>query len=43
MNKTIILIMGYPASGKTIIAKEYERQGYHRLNRDEINDEYEKF
>lgn len=28
--------MGYPASGKTTIAKNYEEQGYHRLNRDEI-------
>ena len=36
MNGTILLIIGYPASGKTIIAKEYEKQGYHRLNRDEI-------
>ncbi len=36
MNGTILLIMGYPASGKTVIAKEYEGQGYHRLNRDEI-------
>lgn len=32
----ILLIMGYPASGKTILAREYERQGYHRLNRDEL-------
>lgn len=36
MNGTIILIMGFPASGKTAIAKEFETQGYHRLNRDEI-------
>ncbi len=36
MNGTILLIIGYPASGKTIIAKEYERLEYHRLNRDEI-------
>ena len=36
MNGTILLIIGYPASGKTIIAKEYERLEYHRLNRDEL-------
>jgi len=36
MNGIILLIMGYTASGKTIIAKEYEEQGYHRLNRDDI-------
>lgn len=36
MNDIIILIMGYPASGKTIIAKEYEAKGYYRLNRDEM-------
>ncbi|MFW9971693.1 MAG: AAA family ATPase [Candidatus Odinarchaeota archaeon] len=36
MNKKIILVIGYPASGKTQIAKEYETKGYYRLNRDEI-------
>jgi HAD superfamily hydrolase (TIGR01662 family) len=36
MSKEIIVIMGYPASGKTIIAKEYEKKGYLRLNRDEL-------
>ncbi len=36
MNGIILLVMGYPASGKTIIAKEYEEQSFHRLNRDEI-------
>ena len=32
----IILIMGYPASGKTEFARKYENQGYYRLNRDEL-------
>ncbi|MFX1286827.1 MAG: HAD-IIIA family hydrolase [Promethearchaeota archaeon] len=36
MENRILVIMGYPASGKTVIAKEYEKQGYHRLNRDEM-------
>ena len=36
MSKEIVVIMGYPASGKTLIAKEYEEKGYHRLNRDEV-------
>jgi len=34
MNKEIIVIMGYPASGKTALAKEYEERGYRRINRD---------
>ena len=38
MNGIILLIMGYPASGKTVISKEYEEQGYHRLNRDEVGE-----
>ena len=36
MSKEIIVVMGYPASGKTVIAREYEEKGYHRLNRDEL-------
>ena len=36
MERQILLIMGYPASGKTVITEEYEEHGYHRLNRDEI-------
>ena len=36
MSKEIILIMGYPASGKTVLAKEYKSQGYYRINRDEL-------
>jgi HAD superfamily hydrolase (TIGR01662 family) len=36
MKGEVIIIMGYPASGKTVIAKEYEEKGYHRLNRDEL-------
>lgn len=36
MSKEIIIVMGYPASGKTVLAKEYETQGYYRVNRDEL-------
>ena len=36
MTQKIVLIIGYPASGKTVVAKKYVDQGYHRLNRDEI-------
>jgi len=36
MNKNIVIIMGYPASGKTVLAREYEEQGYKRINRDEL-------
>ena len=36
MNKTIVIIMGYPASGKTILARTFEEQGYRRINRDEL-------
>lgn len=36
MNGNIVLIIGYPASGKTFFARDYENNGYHRLNRDEI-------
>ena len=36
MSKNIVIIMGYPASGKTVLAKKYEEQGYHRINRDEL-------
>lgn len=36
MSKEIIIIMGYPASGKTVLAKEYEKKGYYRINRDEL-------
>lgn len=32
----IIMIMGYPAAGKTTRAKKYEKRGFIRLNRDEI-------
>lgn len=28
MNKELIIIMGYPASGKTILAREYEERGF---------------
>ena len=36
MKDKIIIIMGYPAFGKTLIVKDYETQGCHRLNRVEI-------
>jgi HAD superfamily hydrolase (TIGR01662 family) len=36
MSNKIILIIGYPAAGKTVAAKKFVDQGYHRLNRDEI-------
>lgn len=34
MYKTIIVIMGYPALGNSKLAKEYEKQGFCRLNRE---------
>ncbi len=34
--KEIIIVMGYPASGKTVLAKKYETQGRYRVNRDEL-------
>jgi histidinol-phosphate phosphatase family protein len=36
MNKNIVIIMGYPASGKTVLARKYEERGYRRINRDEL-------
>jgi histidinol-phosphate phosphatase family protein len=36
MSRKIILIIGYPAAGKTETAKNYVKQGYTRLNRDKI-------
>lgn len=30
----IVLILGYPASGKTTVSQEFTENGYHRLNRD---------
>mgnify|MGYP001393563184 CR=1 FL=1 len=35
MKPAIILVIGYNAAGKTTITKEYEDEGYVRLNRDE--------
>ena len=32
MYKSIIVIMGYPASENSSLAKNYEKQGYYRLN-----------
>jgi HAD superfamily hydrolase (TIGR01662 family) len=36
MKGTILVIMGFPASGKTLLAKNYEEQGYSRVNRDQL-------
>ena len=36
MSKEIRVIMGYPASGKTSITKQFVDNGYHRINRDEL-------
>ena len=35
MQKEVVIIMGYPASGKTTLVKNFEAQGYVRLNRDD--------
>lgn len=35
MNKEVVIIMGYPAAGKSTLVKQYESQGYFRVNRDE--------
>lgn len=32
--KEIVIVMGYPAAGKTTITKEFTDQGYRRINRD---------
>lgn len=32
----VVIISGYPASGKSTLVEDYVKQGYHRLNRDEI-------
>jgi HAD superfamily hydrolase (TIGR01662 family) len=34
MDAEIVIVMGYNAAGKSTIVKEYEDQGYHRINRD---------
>ena len=34
MGKEIAIIVGYNAGGKSTLVKEYEAQGYHRINRD---------
>jgi len=34
MDKEIVIIMGYHASGKSSLVKEFVDQGYHRINRD---------
>ena len=36
MNKEIILIVGYPASGKSTTVKQFVDKGYTRLNRDSV-------
>ena len=32
----IVIVMGMPGAGKSLVARAMEQQGYHRLNRDEI-------
>lgn len=32
----IVLVIGYPAAGKTTLVKEFTSQGFDRLNRDEV-------
>jgi HAD superfamily hydrolase (TIGR01662 family) len=32
----IILVMSYPAGGKTTLTENYTKDGYHRVNRDEL-------
>jgi len=36
LNGNITMIIGYPAAGKTYLARSFEQIGYRRLNRDEI-------
>lgn len=36
MSKEIRVIMGYPASGKTSITSQFVKDGYFRINRDEL-------
>ncbi|TFF86470.1 MAG: HAD-IIIA family hydrolase [Promethearchaeota archaeon] len=33
---SIVLVIGYPASGKSTYAQKFKREGYYRLNRDEL-------
>lgn len=34
----IILLVAPPASGKSTLAREFVRRGYHRINQDELKD-----
>jgi len=34
MSQEVVMLMGYPASGKSTIAKEFVEKGYTRINRD---------
>lgn len=34
MSKEVVIVMGYNASGKSTLVKEFVDQGYHRINRD---------
>ena len=34
MNKEIVIIMGFPASGKSTTVQQFVDRGYNRLNRD---------
>lgn len=35
MDKEVVIIMGYPAAGKSTLVNQYVSQGYHRMNRDD--------
>lgn len=36
MNKEIVIVMGFPASGKSTTVESFVKQGYTRLNRDSV-------
>jgi HAD superfamily hydrolase (TIGR01662 family) len=42
MSKEIVIIMGFPASGKSTTVQQFVDQGYNRLNRDKIGGSIEE-
>jgi HAD superfamily hydrolase (TIGR01662 family) len=42
MNKEIVIVMGFPASGKTTTVQQFVDQGYTRLNRDSVGGSMEQ-
>lgn len=36
MDKEIVLVIGWPAAGKSTLVSEFVDQGYHRINRDSV-------